>query len=96
MVKFSGRFIKKRANIEFTKEFSAHAKADELINFLQKFKSLKLVLLNHGTEESKNVLAVKVLEETCAKNVGILGDEYAFRVNAWGYDKSFPTCRKSF
>lgn len=94
-VKFSGRFIKKYAEIEFTKEFSAHAKADELIKFLQKFSNLKMVLLNHGTSESKELLAVKVLKETTMKNVGILGSDYCFRINAWGYDRSFPTCKNN-
>lgn len=31
-----------------TTKYSAHAKADEMIEFLNQFKNLKLVLVNHG------------------------------------------------
>ena len=42
-----GSVIKtKRAEVFCTKEFSAHAKADELIELLKKFSNLKLVLVN--------------------------------------------------
>lgn len=45
--------LKKKCIIDSTTEMSSHAKADELITFIQKFKNLKLVIVNHGEEEVK-------------------------------------------
>lgn len=47
-VKVGGLFAKKRADVEYTTEYSTHAKADEMINFLKQFKNLKLVLVNQS------------------------------------------------
>ena len=84
-----GRMLKKMADVRSTAEFSAHAKADELIEFLQQFKKLKMVLINHGEPNVKEEFASRVLDEVSAKNVGILGD-YAFRLDRYGYVKSLP------
>lgn len=86
-----GLFIKKRGVVKYTNEFSAHAKADEMIEFLQKFTNLKFVLINHGEKEVKKVFASRVLEEVKPKNIGILGHEYMFRINSYGFVKSLPT-----
>lgn len=45
--------LKKNCIIDSTTEMSSHAKADELISFIQKFKNLKLVIVNHGEERIK-------------------------------------------
>ncbi len=58
-VKINGLILKKFANVEFTSEFSAHAKADEMINFLNEFKNLKAVLVNHGEIDVKDNFAKK-------------------------------------
>ena len=58
-----GRARKKMADVRSTAEFSAHAKADELIEFLQQFADLKMVLINHGEPKTKEVFAARVLEE---------------------------------
>lgn len=90
-VEIAGVLVKKRAEVEYTTEFSAHAKADEMITFLSKFSNLKLVLVNHGQTEVKKKFAERILDEINAKSVGILGDNYLFRVNTWGFVKSIPT-----
>ncbi len=46
-----------------TTEYSAHAKADEMIEFLNQFKNLKLVLVNHGESRTKNIFAELIVEE---------------------------------
>ena len=56
---------------EYTNEFSAHAKADEIIRFLKEFRNLKLVLVTHGEEQSKDTLASKIVKEVKPKAVGI-------------------------
>lgn len=67
---------KKRADVEFTNEFSAHAKANELIGFLKKFKNPRLILVNHGSDESKTIFADCVVKEINCSDVGILGKCY--------------------
>lgn len=56
MVKISGMIFKKFAEVQFTSEFSAHAKANEMIDFLNEFKNLKAVLVNHGESDVKDAL----------------------------------------
>lgn len=91
IVKVGGVLLKRRAEVEYFSEFSAHAKADVLINFLNQFTDLKLVLVSHGEPEKKLAYADRVREQTSAKMVGILDRDYWFRVDAYGYIKSVPT-----
>lgn len=91
MVEVGGLIAKKRANVEYTTEYSAHAKADEMIEFLKQFKNLKLVLVNHGESKTKNSFAERIVEEVDAKRVGLLGREYFFRVDSYGLVKTLPT-----
>jgi len=86
-VEIAGLQVKKLADVEFTNEFSAHAKADGLIEFLKPFQNIKLVLINHGEPPKKHVYANRVIDEIDPKNVGILGD-YLFRVDGYGFVKS--------
>lgn len=83
-VEVGGLITKKYADVEYTTEYSAHAKADEMICFLKKFNNLKLVLLNHGQPEVKKQFAERIIDELGFKKIGILGDKYFFRVNAHG------------
>lgn len=90
-VEVAGIIRKKRAEVEYTTEYSAHAKADEMIEFLKQFKNLRLVLVNHGEIHSKNVFANRIVEEVDTKRVGLLGREYFFRVNSYGLVKTLTT-----
>ena len=90
-VEIAGLLARKSAQVEFTNEFSAHAKADEMINFLKKFRNLKLVLVNHGEPEVKKHFSGRILDEVDTKRVGILGDEYFFRINPYGLEKTLST-----
>ena len=87
-VQIRGALIKKNADVQYTNEFSSHAKADEMIEFLKKFKNLKLVLVNHGEEETKKSFAGRILDEVETKNVGIMSRQFLFRVNPYGLVKS--------
>lgn len=82
---------KKRARVEYTTEFSAHAKADEMISFLQGFEKLNLVLVNHGETETKKRFSERIVEEVDPKCVAILNRDYFFRVNAYGLIRSLST-----
>lgn len=91
-VTIGGRILRKSADVQFTSEFSAHAKADELIDFLHQFKDIKLLLVQHGEPEVKKQFAERVVDE-CSniKDVGLLGDGYFFRADRYGFVKSIPT-----
>ena len=91
IVSVAGLLIKKRAKVEYTSEFSAHAKADTMIDFLNQFTNLKLVLVNHGEPEVKEKFASRILNEVDSKYVGILNRENLFRVGPWGLEKTIPT-----
>lgn len=91
IVEVAGLQVKKMADLKFTSEFSAHAKADELIDFLRPFENIRLLLINHGEVEKKSAYAHRVLRELSPSNVGILDDTYTFRVNRYGFVKSFTT-----
>ena len=88
VVEFGGCLLTKRAKVEYTNEYSAHAKSDEMIDFLKQFENLKLVLINHGETNSKKKFSKKVLKEVETKDVGLLGREYFFRINAYGLVKT--------
>ncbi|MBR1802388.1 MAG: MBL fold metallo-hydrolase [Clostridia bacterium] len=82
---------KKNADVVYTTEFSAHAKADEMIEFLKGFSDLKLVLVNHGEKETKLQFAKRVVKEVDPKMVGIMDREYFFRVNRYGLIRQMST-----
>lgn len=90
-VDISGLQVKKLADVQFTSEFSAHAKANELIDFLRPFENIKLLLVNHGEYEKKETYANRVIDEIDPKDVGILGREYFFRIDGYGLIKPLST-----
>lgn len=91
LVDVAGLSVIKRADVEYTTEFSAHAKADEMIEFLNQFENLKLVLLNHGEPNVKEIFSRKILDKVDTKYVGILGNEYLFRIGPYGLIKTIGT-----
>lgn len=82
------------ADIEFTSEFSSHAKADELINFLRQFKDIKLIIVNHGDVEVKEAFTRRIDREVQAKNVVIINRAYLYRIDRYGLCKRMPTKQK--
>lgn len=90
-VEIGGLIAKKRATVQYTTEYSAHAKANEMIDFLNQFKNLKLVLVNHGQKQVKTTFANRIVNEVQVKNVGLLGREYFFRINPYGLIKTLST-----
>lgn len=91
IVSIGGMLATKRARVEYTTEFSAHAKADEMIAFLQQFKDLKLVLVNHGETDVKESFAKRIVKEVKTQNVGVLGREYLYRIGPYGFIKAMST-----
>lgn len=91
VLEISGLMLVKRAEVKQTMEYSAHAKADEMIDFLKQFTNLKLVLVNHGQTEVKKEFSNRILKEVDTKYVGILGEGYLFRVDPYGLVKTMST-----
>lgn len=91
IVSVGGLLVKKRAKVEYTSEFSAHAKANVMIDFLKQFSNLKLVLVNHGEPDVKEAFAKRILKEVDTKSVGVLNRENVFRIGPWGLEKTIPT-----
>ena len=85
-ITFNGKEHQMNAQVMTTSEWSSHAKADEIIEFLQQFKNLNMVLINHGQIEVKEQFAERVGKEVFTKNIGILG-EYTYRICCYGYMK---------
>lgn len=81
----------KLASIEYTTEYSAHAKADEIIDFLNQFECLKVVLLNHGEAYVKEQFAKRIKKEINPKDIEILGNGYFYRIGPHGLIKTMPT-----
>lgn len=91
MVPVGGIILKKMAEVEYTTEFSAHAKADVMIDFLKKFENLRLVLVNHGETETKLEFSERIAEEVNPKFVAVLGRDYFFRVGPFGLIRTLNT-----
>lgn len=91
LIEIGGLLLPKIADVQYTTEYSSHAKADEMIEFLKQFKNLKLVLVNHGETETKKIFAERITKEVKAKMVGLLARDYFFRVNTYGLIKTVST-----
>jgi len=90
-VKCGGTTSIKNAQVEYTNEFSGHAKSDEMIEFLKQFKNLKLVLVNHGEVKTKEIFVHEIETKVAPKNVELLGKDYFFRINPYGLVKTVST-----
>ena len=90
IINVAGVLVEKKARVEYTTEFSAHAKADEMIEFLNQFTNLRLVLVNHGETQVKNEFAKRIMKSVNTKATGILGEQF-FRIDPYGFVKSMNT-----
>lgn len=86
-IRSMGEELEVKAKIYSTTQFSSHAKADELIELLSKFKDLKLVMINHGQKDVKEKFAWRVENANISKRVEILG-QHTIRVSHYGFVKS--------
>ena len=86
-IRCMGEELEVKAKIYSTTQFSSHAKADELIELLSKFKDLKLVMINHGQKEVKEKFAWRVENAKISKRVEILG-QHTIRISHYGFVKA--------
>lgn len=83
-----GLLLTKKAEINFTTEFSSHAKADEIINLLKQFDKKLSIIVNHGRTESKQVFAKRLRTSLNTKKVGVIDNDTVFRVGPYGIVKT--------
>lgn len=89
-----GLLVTKKADVKFTGEFSSHAKADEMLEFLKKFKCPPFsVIINHGTTESKKKFASMVKQNIPAKKVGIIDEGTVFYIGPVGIEKTLSVLK---
>ena len=74
------------AVVKSTNEFSSHAMGDEIIEFLEQFKNLECIIINHGEPEIKEFFAKRIDKELTkkVKDIKILDGETTFRVGTFG------------
>ena len=72
-VKIQGKEVQVRAQVLSTAEYSAHAKADEIEQFIKEFENPWLVLLNHGDTGVTKQFAMRLELKDVARRVEILG-----------------------
>lgn len=86
-VRIEGKEYQINAEVKTTSEFSSHAKADEILDLLRKFKKINLVLVNHGECHVKRIFAERIQKEIAkVKRVEILG-KHTFVISSNGYVK---------
>lgn len=90
-VQIGGLICKKKADVAYCNQFSAHAKQEELIELLMKFNNLRAVLVNHGEKDTKQKFAEKVLGTLNLRNVAIQDRDFLFRIGSYGIIKSLST-----
>ena len=83
-----GLLLTKKAKVNFTTEFSSHAKADELIELLQKFNNRLSIVVNHGRTESKQEFAKRLRSSLNTKKVGVIDNSTVFRIGPYGIVKT--------
>ena len=86
IVKISGAYKHMNAVVKSTNEFSSHAMGDEIIEFLEQFKNLECIIINHGEPEIKEFFAKRIDKELTkkVKDIKILDGETTFRVGTFG------------
>lgn len=86
--KLFGHMHLKLASVKYTGEFSAHARADELLNFISGFNNIQLLVLNHGEPEVKEMFAERISTALGLDSV-VISRARTLRVNTHGFIKDF-------
>ena len=89
IIKIQGVHKIKLCDIDYSFEFSSHAKKDELITFLNKFNNIKLLMISHGDPEVKDNFAKSCLKKVKAKDIAIQSSSNVFKIGPYGFIKSY-------
>ena len=82
---------RRKADVAYCTQFSAHAKQEDLLILLKQFSNLRAVIINHGEEKVKEKYAEKVFDEVDASQVGVINRDYLFRLGSFGIEKTLWT-----
>lgn len=74
----------KKANVEFTSEYSGHAKGDEILQLIKSFENAKSVVVNHGAVENKKAIAIRSYSELGIHKTGVINRSTGFRIGPDG------------
>jgi len=72
-VKIDGKEVMVRAGVSEISSMSAHADQKQLMEWLKGIKGVKKVILNHGENEAREVLAGKIKEKMVGVEVAMPG-----------------------
>ena len=62
-IKIWSNVYKKRATVKTTREFSSHATSDKLLQFVNKFKNVRFVVVNHGSVDAAEKFKESILDD---------------------------------
>lgn len=74
------------ADVYTTAEFSAHSKADQLLEFLRDCGNVQCVLLNHGETETQKIFGQRIIDEGICDQVESLSS-HTVVINEYGIVK---------
>lgn len=90
-IEINGSLIYLKCEIAETTEFSSHAKADELRDFLTEFKNLKCLIINHGEIDSKETYYNYVKNSMKIKDIKIIDRYTVIRIDHYGFIKEMSS-----
>lgn len=82
-----GRLVRKLADVEYTNELSAHAKADENLAYEKRFEVVKFLGINHGERSKAEAYAKYVLMNSNNirnNDVFVMNSSTTYRFNEYG------------
>jgi len=89
-VEINGKEMVKKAEVKFTSEFSSHAKADEMVEFLKKFEKIQAIISCHGETKVKQKFSKRIQKEIKVKASLILGRNNIIKISHYGFLKEYP------
>ncbi len=90
-IEVNGSTYDVKATIKWTNEFSSHASATELIDFLKQFHNLKLVVINHGEAHIKELFKQRVENEFQHKKTEVIDRTKILVIGRYGLLKTMPS-----
>ena len=85
-----GQKVLKLAQVEHTSELSAHAKQDELLEYLKPFTTINAHFSMHGNNDVREIYSSKVATKINPKSTFNLRSDTIYRLDGYGFRKSIP------
>lgn len=85
-----GQKVLKLAQVEHTSELSAHAKQDDLLEYLKPFPTINAHFSMHGDNDVREIYSSKVATKINPKSTFNLRPDTIYRLDGYGFRKSIP------